>query len=91
MIFSRNEGFKQKFLLADREKPLHFHHFRHTWNQQGQNQARMLKHIRHEMAGHTSSDATPLTYTGYELAAAMLEEFKKLDYGLDLSPIMGLY
>lgn len=86
-----DRAFKRKFLSAERADKMHFHHFRHTWIQQAQDQARVVDKLSKEMRGHTSDTATSRSYVDINLVQALLEELQKLDYGLDLSPIMGLY
>lgn len=90
-----NEGkaaFKRQFLTEERAKVMHFHRFRNTWIQQARNQARMDATRSKELRGHTAETEVNVGYSdGIHPLALLLEDLQKLDYDLDLSPIMGQY
>lgn len=82
--------FRRKFLSSDRAKVMKFHSLRHTFAQQAQNQARMNDRIRKELGGWQVGEIAE-RYSGQHIVENLFPELQKLDYGIDLSPIMGLY
>ena len=76
-----------------RRKSYCFHSLRHTFISFAQNQARMLPRIEMRMTGHADPFISEIhARYGKDLhPSVMLEELVKLDYGLDLSSLMGRY
>ncbi|VGO22001.1 site-specific integrase [Pontiella sulfatireligans] len=82
--------------LADHQagrKTFSFHSLRHTFISQAQNQARMNPRIEMRLCGHMDRfiSVVHARYGSDLHPAVLLEELVKLDYGLDLSKVMGRY
>jgi integrase len=82
--------------LADhqsRRKSYCFHSLRHTWIAQAQNQAQMHPRIEMRLTGHADAFISEehARYGKDMHPSIMLKELVKLDYGLDLSAVMGRY
>lgn len=92
--------FRKHFLTEDelaraKDKSwwLNFHSFRHTFIGYAQNQAHMRQGVAEQLTGHARTDTSEvhLGYAGEFTLAILHEELSKLDYGLDLSPLQGLF
>jgi integrase len=87
--FSRwfNEKLKPKFLDPGNTTQNGFHSIRNTFIKQAQNQANMQDRAIMEMTGHQPRDVSDIHvgYSGKLKPDRLIEEMKKLDYGLDIS------
>ena len=95
-----NDRFRPIF-LTDEELSNHksgkknycFHSLRHSWIAQAQNQAQMNPRIEMRLTGHADAFISDehARYGKDMHPSIMLKELVKLDYGLDLSAVMGRY